>query len=59
MKVIIIIPTYNENNNIEELLFKIKSLEMKCNLDILIIDDASPDGTAKTVKNLIFELIIL
>ena len=52
MKVIIIIPTYNENNNIEELLFKIKSLEMKCNLDILIIDDASPDGTAKTVKNL-------
>ena len=52
MNALIIIPTYNENKNISKLLSKIKNLNSKIKLNILIIDDSSPDGTAKTVKSL-------
>ena len=52
MKLLIIIPTYNENANILSLLSKIKKIKTDCNIDILIIDDNSPDGTALTVKEL-------
>ena len=51
MKKIVIIPTYNEADNIKFLLEKINSLGIS-NLDILIIDDNSPDGTAESVQNL-------
>ncbi len=47
---IIIIPTYNEIENIEKIIRKVFSLDG--NYHILIIDDGSPDGTAQTVKNL-------
>ncbi len=47
---IIIIPTYNEKENIEAIIRAVFSLENK--FDILIIDDNSPDGTAKIVKEL-------
>lgn len=47
---IIIIPTYNEKENIEAIIRAIFSLENK--FDILIIDDNSPDGTANIVKYL-------
>lgn len=49
MKTIIISPTYNEKDNILELLSKI----WKVNPDfhILIVDDNSPDGTAQIVKD--------
>lgn len=50
-KNIVIIPTYNEKENIEKIISTIK--EEKYNFDILIIDDNSPDGTANIVKNLI------
>jgi len=53
MKVIIAIPTYNENNNISILLDRIFSLNSSYAIEVLIIDDNSPDGTANTVKNLI------
>jgi dolichol-phosphate mannosyltransferase len=47
---LIIIPTYNEKENIEKIILKIFSLEKL--FDILIIDDGSPDGTADIVKTL-------
>lgn len=50
MKKLIIIPTYNEKENIENIIRKVFSLETQFN--ILIIDDGSPDNTAQVVKNL-------
>ena len=50
MSKLIIIPTYNEKENIENIILKIFDLEESFN--ILIIDDGSPDGTAKIVKEL-------
>ena len=51
MKTIIIIPTYNEKENIEKLITKIFALNIS-DLEILVVDDNSPDGTAQVVKNL-------
>ena len=50
MKPLVISPTYNEKRNIKELIARISQLN--CVLDILIIDDNSPDGTGEIVKNL-------
>ena len=47
---IVIIPTYNEKENMEKIIRAVFGLE-KC-FHILIIDDGSPDGTAKIVKGL-------
>jgi dolichol-phosphate mannosyltransferase len=47
---LIIIPTYNEKENIEAIIRKIFSLNR--GFEILIIDDGSPDGTASIVKEL-------
>lgn len=47
---IVIIPTYNEKENIEAIVRKTMSLQPL--LDILIVDDNSPDGTANIVKQL-------
>lgn len=47
---IVIIPTYNEKENIENIIWKVFSLDG--GFDILIIDDGSPDGTAAIVKRL-------
>ncbi|OIO18450.1 MAG: hypothetical protein AUJ23_03670 [Candidatus Magasanikbacteria bacterium CG1_02_32_51] len=51
MKTIIIIPTYNEKENIEKLINKIFALQIS-GLEILVVDDNSPDGTAQIVKKL-------
>lgn len=47
---IIIIPTFNEKENIEKIIRRVLSLPHDFN--ILVIDDGSPDGTADIVKNL-------
>ena len=47
---LIIIPTYNEKENVEKIIREIFSLEKS--FHILIVDDGSPDGTGKIVKNL-------
>lgn len=47
---LIIIPTYNEKENIEKILNKTFSLSKK--FDVLVVDDGSPDGTAQIVKSL-------
>ncbi|MBE6208905.1 MAG: polyprenol monophosphomannose synthase [Rikenellaceae bacterium] len=49
MNKVVIIPTYNECENIEAMIDKVMSLEEP--FDVLIIDDGSPDGTALLVKN--------
>ena len=48
---IVIIPTYNEKENIERIIREVFKLPM--NFHILVIDDGSPDGTAAIVKQLI------
>lgn len=50
MKKLVIIPTYNEKENIEAILSAVFSLEQR--FDVLVIDDGSPDGTAQIVQNL-------
>jgi len=50
---LVIIPTYNEKENIEKIIRKVFSLSQP--LDILIVEDNSPDGTADIVKKLINE----
>ena len=48
MRNLVIIPTYNELDNIRPMIDKVFSLPEK--FDLLIIDDGSPDGTAKVVR---------
>jgi dolichol-phosphate mannosyltransferase len=50
MSKLIIIPTYNEKENIEKVILKVFSLGV--DFDILIVDDRSPDGTANIVKEI-------
>jgi dolichol-phosphate mannosyltransferase len=47
---IVIIPTYNEKENIERMIRKVFSLPF--DFHVLVIDDGSPDGTQIIVKNL-------
>jgi dolichol-phosphate mannosyltransferase len=47
---LVIIPTYNEKENIEKIIRTVFSLAQP--FDLLIIDDGSPDGTASIVKRL-------
>lgn len=47
---VVIIPTYNEKENIEKIIRAVFGLEK--DFDILVIDDGSPDGTAAIVKEL-------
>jgi dolichol-phosphate mannosyltransferase len=47
---IVIIPTYNEKENIESIIRAVFGLDKA--FDVLVIDDGSPDGTAGIVKNL-------
>jgi len=49
LKTLVIVPTYDESQNIEKLLEKIISQNIN-DLDILVVDDNSPDGTGKIVK---------
>ena len=50
MEKLLIIPTYNERENITSILREV--FELNQNFHVLIIDDSSPDGTADLVKNL-------
>jgi len=50
LKILIIIPTYNESENIGKLLPEV--LEKDERIDILVVDDNSPDGTADIVRTM-------
>lgn len=47
---VIIIPTYNEKENIERMIRTLMALEHS--FDVLVVDDGSPDGTAAIVKRM-------
>ena len=50
MSNLVIIPTYNEKENIEAIITAV--MELPIEYHVLVIDDGSPDGTANIVKNL-------
>ena len=50
---LVVIPTYNEAESIGEVLSGLKNLDV----DVLVIDDGSPDGTADIVKMHTIEVI--
>ena len=54
MKLSLVIPTYNEKENIQKLIKKIQEEfnENKINGEIIIVDDNSPDGTGKILEDL-------
>ena len=49
-KTLVIIPTYNEKENIEAIILAVFNQNMP--FDVLVVDDNSPDGTAKIVQKL-------
>lgn len=49
-KALVIIPTYNERENIAEVIRRV--LVQSPNIDVLVVDDNSPDGTAEIVEQL-------
>lgn len=50
MKAVVIIPTYNEKENVGKIIPQV--LEMDERIDVLIVDDNSPDGTGEIVEEL-------
>src|SRR3989344_7664290 len=51
VKTLVVIPTYNEKENIQKLSGDVYALKLK-NLDLLVIDDASPDNTGQLLEKL-------
>ncbi|MBM3285690.1 MAG: glycosyltransferase, partial [Candidatus Aminicenantes bacterium] len=51
-KLAVLIPTYNERENIEELVREILALPLEWELSVLVVDDNSPDGTGDVVRRL-------
>ncbi len=51
MRTLVVIPTYNERENIESIVAGILALGMR-DLAVLVVDDASPDGTGRLADNL-------
>ena len=49
MGVVVMVPTYNEAQNIDPLLAELLALEID-GLEVLVVDDDSPDGTAERVR---------
>ena len=56
-ELLIIIPTYNEGNNILRLLMQLEELGMKDKADILIVNDASTDATNWIVKEMHYPML--
>ena len=56
-ELLIIIPSYNEGNNIRRLLMQLEELDMKDRADILIVNDASTDSTNWIVKDMQYPML--
>jgi len=50
-KIVALVPTYNEAQNIAELIKELLALPL--DLEVLVVDDFSPDGTYKIVENIV------
>ena len=50
MRVTVVVPTYNEAGNVERLCREVRSVVPDA--DILLVDDASPDGTGKLAEEI-------
>ena len=50
MKKLVIIPTYNEKENIEKIISAVFALQQ--DFHVLVVDDSSPDGTAEIVRKI-------
>jgi dolichol-phosphate mannosyltransferase len=50
MRILCVIPTFNESGNIKEVINQI--LKLPLNIETLVVDDMSPDGTYKIVQDL-------
>ncbi len=51
---LVIIPTYNEKENIEDIIRAVFDLSQS--MDVLVVDDNSPDGTGKIVRELLVKI---
>ncbi len=51
-KAIVMIPTYNERENIEDLIKEILALDVEMDLSVVVADDNSPDGTGEAVQKM-------
>mgnify|MGYP002532207530 CR=1 FL=1 len=56
-KILLMIPAYNEAENIGALLKQMKEAGLETSMDILVIDDCSRDGTSEIVKEFGFKVI--
>lgn len=52
LRLSIVLPTYNERGNIEALLQQLLGIKDRYNLELLVVDDDSADGTAELVREL-------
>jgi dolichol-phosphate mannosyltransferase len=52
MKTVVVMPTYNEAENLVQIVAELMTLELD-GLEILIIDDSSPDGTGQLAEELV------
>ncbi len=52
MKVVILIPTYNEATSIVDLLRSLEKIQSEQNFNVVVLDDNSPDKTADIVDSL-------
>ncbi len=50
-RVLVIVPTYNERENIERLVDRVLAQDGR--IEILVVDDGSPDGTGKLVDQIV------
>jgi len=49
--IVVMIPTYNERENIIPLIEEILNLDAQYNFNVLVVDDNSPDGTGRLVQD--------
>jgi dolichol-phosphate mannosyltransferase len=54
MRTLVVLPTYNESENIETVLRRVRSVAPEA--DILVVDDNSPDGSAELAEKVAIEL---
>jgi glycosyltransferase involved in cell wall biosynthesis len=52
LKLSVIIPVYNERTTIEEIISRVREVNVGLEKEIIVVDDGSQDGTSEILKNL-------